>query len=54
VVGACFGALIFGVVQMGITYTGAPPEMFRVFLGAMLLMAVLFNNFIRSKVAQSK
>src|SRR5580704_2442574 len=54
VIGACFGALIFGVVQMGITYTGAPPEMFRVFLGAMLLMAVLFNNFIRSKVAQSK
>jgi simple sugar transport system permease protein len=54
VIGACFRALIFGVVQMGITYTGAPPEMFRVFLGAMLLMAVLFNNFIRSKVAQSK
>jgi simple sugar transport system permease protein len=54
VIGACFGALIFGVVQMGITYTGAPPEMFRVFLGAMLLTAVLFNNFIRSKVAQSK
>ena len=54
VIGACFGALIFGVVQMGITYTGAPPEMFRVFLGAMLLMAVLFNNFIRNKVAQSK
>lgn len=50
VVGACFGALIFGVVQMGIFFTGADSDWFRVFLGVMLLVAVLFNNFIRKRV----
>src|SRR5215813_1542136 len=50
VVGACFGALIFGVVQMGILFTGVPNDWFRVFLGAMLLTAVLFNNMIRRRV----
>jgi simple sugar transport system permease protein len=50
IVGACFGALIFGVVQMGILFTGVPNDWFRVFLGAMLLFAVLFNNMIRRRV----
>jgi simple sugar transport system permease protein len=50
IVGACFGALIFGVVQMGILFTGVPNDWFRVFLGAMLLTAVLFNNMIRRRV----
>jgi simple sugar transport system permease protein len=53
VVGACFGALIFGVVQMGIFFTGADSDWFRVFLGVMLLAAVLFNNFIRKRVTGS-
>ena len=51
IVGACFGALIFGVVQMGILFTGVPNDWFRVFLGAMLLTAVLFNTYIRTRVA---
>lgn len=50
VVGACFGALIFGVVQMGIFYTGVNTDWFRVFLGVMLLIAVIFNNYVRKKV----
>ena len=50
IVGACFGALIFGVVQMGILFTGVPNDWFRVFLGGMLLTAVLFNNMIRRRV----
>jgi simple sugar transport system permease protein len=50
VIGACFGALIFGVVQMGIFYTGVNTDWFRVFLGVMLLIAVMFNNFIRRKM----
>jgi simple sugar transport system permease protein len=54
VVGACFGAVIFGVVQIGITYTNISSDWFRVFLGAMLLLAVLFNNFVRIRVAQAK
>ncbi len=54
VVGACFGALIFGVVQMGIFFTGLDSDWFRVFLGIMLLAAVLFNNFIRIRVTTSR
>ena len=53
VVGACFGALIFGVVQMGIFFTGINSDWFRVFLGGMLLIAVVFNNFVRKKVTEA-
>ena len=53
VIGACFGALIFGVVQIGITYTNVDSDWFRVFLGVMLLIAVLFNHYVRRRVAQS-
>lgn len=48
-VGAFFGAIIFGMVSIGITYTDIDQDMFKIFLGAMLLIAVLFNNFIRRK-----
>jgi simple sugar transport system permease protein len=39
---------------MGIFYTGANTDWFKVFLGVMLLVAVLFNNFIRKKIAESR
>ena len=54
VVGACFGAVIFGVVQMGIFFMGIDSSWFRVFLGGMLLIAVIFNNFIRKKVTEAR
>ena len=54
VVGACFGVLIFGVVQMGIFFLGIDSSWFRVFLGGMLLIAVIFNNFIRKKVTEAR
>ncbi len=54
VIGACCGALIFGVVQIGITYTNVSSDWFRVFLGVMLLVAVLFNNFVRQRLAQAR
>lgn len=49
VYGAILGALIFGFVQMGIFYTGIDTDWFKVFLGAVILTAVLVNNYIRSK-----
>ena len=49
-IGAFFGAIIFGTVSIGLTYTKFDSDWFQVFLGAMLLTAVLFNNFIRRKV----
>jgi len=54
VIGACFGALIFGVVQMGIYFSGIDSDWFRVFLGAMLLAAVMFNNVIRKRVTEAR
>ena len=54
VVGACFGALIFGVVHIGIGYTSVPSDWFRVFPGVMLLIAVLFNHYVRRRVLQAQ
>jgi len=54
VVGAAFGALIFGMVQIGIGYTSIDNNWYRVFLGVMLLVAVLFNNYIRRRFALGK
>jgi simple sugar transport system permease protein len=54
VVGAFFGSIIFGMVVIGLTYTRIDQDWYQVFLGAMLLMAVLFNNFIRTRVAGEK
>jgi simple sugar transport system permease protein len=49
-IGAFFGAIIFGMVSIGLTYTRFDADWFQVFLGGMLLLAVLFNSFIRRKV----
>ncbi len=53
-IGATLGALIFGTVQMGIFYTGVNTDWFKVFLGAMMLVAVIFNNYIRKQATGSK
>jgi simple sugar transport system permease protein len=53
VIGAAIGALIFGMVQIGIGYTSIDNNWYRVFLGGMLLAAVVFNNFIRRKFSSA-
>jgi simple sugar transport system permease protein len=54
VVGAVFGALIFGMVQQGIFFTGVSTDWFQVFVGVMLLIAVVFNNIIRKRAAEAR
>jgi simple sugar transport system permease protein len=49
VLGAALGALIFGLVQMGIFYTGLDTDWFKVFLGLVILAAVLVNNYGRAR-----
>lgn len=49
-IGAAFGATIFGMVLIGLTYTGIDQDWYQVFLGGMLLIAVIFNNVIRKRV----
>jgi simple sugar transport system permease protein len=47
--GALLGALIFGVVSQGFYYTGIDGDWFRIFLGCVLLGAVMFNTNIRKR-----
>ena len=53
-VGAAFGALLFGTVQMGIFYTGIDTDWFKVLMGGMVLIAVLFNTYVRHRVTFSR
>jgi simple sugar transport system permease protein len=51
-IGAALGALIFGMVQQGIVITGVPGDWFQVFIGGVLLGAVILNNFVRRRAAR--
>ena len=53
-IGAVLGALIFGMVQQGIVFSRVDSDWFQVFLGGMLIVAVLINNFIRKQASESK
>ncbi len=50
VLGAALGALIFGVVQQGLFFAGVESSLFRVFLGVILLGAVIVNTYIRRMI----
>jgi len=52
--GAVFGALIFGMVRQGIVFSGVDADWFQVFLGAMLLAAVLVNNWVRRRATLAR
>jgi simple sugar transport system permease protein len=46
-IGATFGALIFGMTSVGIVYAGWDADWYKLFLGAMLLLAVFANRLVR-------
>ena len=50
VIGALFGALIFGIVSQGFFYTGVDGDWFQIFLGGVLLGAVAFNTYTRKRM----
>ncbi|WP_030443470.1 ABC transporter permease [Actinoplanes subtropicus] len=54
VVGASIGALIFGMTSAGIVYANWDSDWFRFFLGGMLLVAVLANQFVRGLGARRR
>jgi len=54
VIGAALGALIFGVVQQGLFFAGVESSLFRVFLGVILLLAVILNTYIRRTITGEK
>jgi len=54
VVGAAVGALIFGMASIGIPFAGWNSNWFFLFLGSMLLLAVLVNNIIRRRYREGR
>ena len=46
-VGASLGALIFGMTEVGIVNAGWNSDWFKLFVGVMLLLAVLANQYVR-------
>jgi simple sugar transport system permease protein len=54
VVGAAFGALIFGMVQQGIVFAGVDSDWYKVFLGVMLIGAVFVNTYVRGRMVEAR
>ena len=54
VTGAALGAVIFGVVQQGLFFIGVESSLFRVFLGVLLLLAVILNTHVRKLITGAK
>ncbi len=52
--GSAIGAFIFGMTVQGIVYAGWDPSWFRFFLGAMLLLAVLVNLYVKNYATTRK
>ncbi|WP_028938179.1 ABC transporter permease [Pseudonocardia spinosispora] len=46
-IGSALGAFIFGMVTQGIVFAGWDPNWFKAFLGAMLLLAVVVNLYVK-------
>jgi simple sugar transport system permease protein len=53
-VGSALGAFIFGMTTQGIVFAGWDPNWFKTFLGAMLLLAVMVNLYVKNYASQRK
>lgn len=53
VTGAVVGALIFGMVRQGIVIAGVDADWFQVFLGGVLVAAVVLNDYIRRRAVRA-
>ena len=50
VIGAALGALLFGIVKQGIIFAQIDSDWYKFFLGVMLVVAVLINNWFRRRL----
>jgi len=53
-IGAVIGALIIGMVRQGVVFAGVSADWFLVFMGGMLIAAVLINNYIRKRAEAAR
>lgn len=49
VIGVVFGTMIYGVVSLGLFYTGWSTDWLSTFIGILLVIAVLTNNVVRQR-----
>ena len=49
IIGVMIGALIFGMVKQGIIFAGVDADWFQVFMGVMLVSAVLVNGTFKKR-----
>ena len=49
VIGVVFGTMIYGVVSLGLFYTGWSTDWLSTFIGILLVIAVLTNNIVRQR-----
>lgn len=47
------GTLIFGMVRQGIVIAGVDADWFQVFLGGVLVAAVVLNDYIRRRAVRA-
>jgi simple sugar transport system permease protein len=47
VIGIVLGSATYAIISIGIYYTGWYPDLVQLFVGALLLLAVIGNNFVR-------
>lgn len=52
--GISFGAITYGIVSMGIYYTGWSTDWVQLFIGVLVLLAVLANNYFRKLALSAK
>jgi simple sugar transport system permease protein len=53
-IGTVFGALTLGMTKTGIQFAGIPGDWYFAFLGILLLLAVIVNNYIRQRASQTR
>ena len=50
--GSAFGAFMFGMANEGVIYADWDPDWFMFFVGAMLLLATVFNTWFRGRIGK--
>ena len=53
-IGTVFGALTLGMTNNGLQFAGVGGDWYQAFLGVLLLLAVIVNNYIRQRAAQTR
>jgi simple sugar transport system permease protein len=54
VIGTMFGAVTFGVIQVGLVLAGAPDHFFRTLTGFIVVAAVILNTSVARRMARSR